>query len=121
MNNLNFTGRLGKDAELRFTGAGDPVLGFSVAMDAGYGDKKQTIWLDCSQWGKRAESLEQHLKKGTQVAGHGELSTFTTDSGKTYLKVRLSDITLLGGSTSSQKPKEDTQSGYRSETAEPDF
>ena len=49
------TGRLGKDAEVRQT-QNSTVAGFSVAVDVGYGDRKQTFWFDCSIWGKRAES-----------------------------------------------------------------
>jgi single-strand DNA-binding protein len=118
MNLLTFTGRLGKDGELRFTGSGAPVLGFSAAMDAGYGDNKQTVWLDCSLWGKRAESLEPYLKKGAHIAASGELSLFEAESGKTYLKLKLNDITLLGERTSAPKEKGDAQSGFRDKPGE---
>lgn len=65
-------------------------------MTAGYGDKKQTIWVDCSIWGKQAEgSLPSYLKKGQQVAVSGELSTREHD-GKTYLQLRVGSIDLIG-------------------------
>lgn len=91
-----FTGRLGKDAQVR-DARGTPVAGFSVATDIGYGDKKQTLWLDCSIFGKRAEGgLIQYLTKGTQVAISGDLSTREYE-GKTYLQVRVDEIDLIGG------------------------
>lgn len=95
-NKLHITGRLGADSELRYTKAGEPVLGFRVADDVGYGDKKVTNWWSCTLWGKRAETLAEYLKKGSQVVVHGEAST-REHEGKTYLQCRVSDIDLVGG------------------------
>lgn len=95
MNVLCLTGNLGRDAEVRQAGS-STVCGFSVAMTSGYGDKKQTTWLDCSIWGKQAEGqLPSYLKKGQQVALTGELSTREHD-GKTYLQLRVNTIDLIG-------------------------
>ncbi len=47
MNVLTVSGNIGRDAEVRNAG-GTAVAGFSLAMKSGYGDKAQTIWLDCS-------------------------------------------------------------------------
>jgi single-strand DNA-binding protein len=101
MNILTVTGNLGKDAEVRTAGSGT-VCGFSVAITAGYGDKKQTVWLDCSVWGKQAEgALPGYLKKGQQVAVSGELST-REHEGKTYLQLRCNTIDLIGKKDDSQ-------------------
>lgn len=89
-------GRIGKDGELRRTQGGDPVLSFSVAVDDGYGDKKSTLWFDCSVWGKRAQALDPHVTKGSAVTVAGDLST-RTHEGKTYLTIRVAELTLQGG------------------------
>ena len=97
MNVLTATGNLGQDCEVKQVG-GSTVCNFSVAMKAGFGDKAQTVWLDCAIWGKKAEGgLPEYLKKGQQVAVSGELSTFDATSGKTYLKLRCNDVDLIGG------------------------
>jgi len=97
MNNCTFSGRIGKDAEVRSTQSGQSVCGFSLAVDSGYGDKKQTLWFDCSIWGKRAEGgLPQYLVKGAQVVASGEMGTREHD-GKTYLTLNVSNIDLVGG------------------------
>lgn len=96
MNNCNFIGRAGKDAVLRHTQGGDPVLGWSLAVDAGYGDRKVTTWLDCTLWGKRAESLADKIAKGDRIGVTGELSHREHD-GKTYITLRVADVTLLAG------------------------
>lgn len=95
MNILCLTGNLGRDAEVRQAG-GSSVCGFSVAMTSGYGDKKQTVWISCSIWGKQAEGqLPSYLKKGQQVAVSGELSTREYE-GKTYLELRVNTVDLIG-------------------------
>lgn len=95
MNVLCLTGNLGRDAEVRQAG-GSSVCGFSVAMTSGYGDKKQTVWIDCSLWGRQAEGqLPSYLKKGQQVAVSGELSTREYE-GRTYLQLRVNTIDLIG-------------------------
>ena len=96
MKNVTIAGRIGRSAELRRTQGGDPVASFSVAVDDRSGKEKATVWFDCSVWGKRAESLSQYLTKGTAVAVSGELGT-REHNGKTYLTVRVNDVTMLGG------------------------
>lgn len=95
MNVFSCIGRVGRDAAVRHTAGGEAVAGFSVAVDAGYGENKTTLWFDCSVWGKRAESLARHVKKGDRIGVVGELGT-RQHEGKTYLTLRVSDVSLLG-------------------------
>lgn len=102
MNVLTITGNLGKDVKVNNVG-GSAVADFSVAAKAGYGDKEQTIWVDCALWGKQAESrLIDYLKKGQQVAVSGEMGTRDYE-GKTYITMRVNSITLVGGRNDSQQ------------------
>ena len=96
MNNYNAIGRVGKDAVVRQTSNGESVAGWSLAVDSGFGDKKQTLWLDCSLWGKRAEKVADYITKGSQLGVSGELGTREHD-GKTYLTLRVAEVTLIGG------------------------
>lgn len=100
MNCFNFTGNLGKDCNVNQVGSGT-VCNFTVAVKSGWGDKAQTLWLDCALWGKQAESkLPDHLLKGTQVAVSGELGTREYEKDgqtRTALTVRVSSIYLIGG------------------------
>lgn len=95
MNLFSCIGRVGKDAVVRQTAGGDAVASFSVAVDSGFGDKKKSAWFDCSFWGKRAETVGPMIKKGDRIGLTGELSTREHD-GKTYLTLRVGDVTLLG-------------------------
>lgn len=113
MNVFTASGNIGRDAEVRNAG-GTSVAGFSLAVKSGYGDKAQTVWVDCSLWGKQAESgLVQYLKKGQFVVVTGELGT-REHEGKTYVTLRVSNVTL-GGKQDSQKTAQgqQPQQGYQ--------
>jgi single-strand DNA-binding protein len=108
MKQITIAGNLGKDATLRRTQSGDAVLGFSVAVEERQGQEKRSVWFDCSIWGKRGETLERFLTKGTRVAVAGELST-REHEGKTYLTVKADQVTLMGGG----ERRDDDPSGPR--------
>ncbi len=95
MNVLTISGNLGRDCRLNHTQSGTAVAGFAVAAKAGFGDNEQTIWVDCSLFGKRAESIAPHLVKGQQVVVSGEMGT-REHEGKTYVTLRANDVTLVG-------------------------
>lgn len=96
MKTITIAGGIIRDAVPRTTQDGDNVTSFSVAVSEGYGDKKRSVYFDCSLWGKRGSALSPHLTKGSRVAVSGDLST-REHNGKTYLTVRASEVTLLGG------------------------
>ena len=96
MNVFSFSGNLGQDCKAGNIPSGSAVCNFTVAVKTGYGDKEQTLWIDCALWGKRAEGkLPDYLVKGCQVAISGELGTREHD-GKTYLTCRVNSLDLIG-------------------------
>ena len=95
MNNFTAIGRIGRDAVTRYTQAGKPVTGWALAVDTGWGDNKQTTWLDCSLWGERGERVAEHIRKGDRLGVVGEIGTREHD-GKTYVTLNVRDVTLLG-------------------------
>lgn len=95
MNLFAATGNLGKDCR-KGEVSGTAVLNFSIGVKSGYGDKEQTLWVDCALWGKQAESkLADYLVKGQKVAVTGELGQREHD-GKNYLTLRVASIDLCG-------------------------
>lgn len=116
MNVFTAIGRVGRDAVVR--NAGDtPVAGWSLAVDAGYGDRKVTTWLDCSLWGKRAESVAQHIRKGDRLGVTGEIAT-REHEGKTYVTLKVSDVTLLGEKKAVDSPRSERPAPARSNDEE---
>ena len=114
MNLLITTGRLTKDSILRFTASGTPVLNFTVATDVGFGESKHGVFIDCSLFGKRAESLDPYLLKGSQVTVQGEADLRLWESGEKHganITCNISDV-VLQGSKSEADTKEKPQ-GFR--------
>jgi single-strand DNA-binding protein len=63
--------RLGRDAEVIETRDGNIVARLSLAFDVYAKGEKVTQWVEGSLWGKQAESLQEYLLKGKQVAEIG--------------------------------------------------
>lgn len=96
MKNIVLAGTVGKDATMRRTQAGEPVMTFSLAVDDGYGENKQTMWFDINLWGKRGDKIVHLLTKGKKVTVSGEFGARQHEA-KTYFTCRANDITLQGG------------------------
>jgi single-strand DNA-binding protein len=107
MNSCNFTGNINKP-ELRFLPDATPVLSFSFAANSGYSAKKVTTWINCSLFGKRAETLHPMLNSGDKVGVSGELTNrkYVDKQGveKYSLELRVNDLTLLGNKIDSNTP-----------------
>tara|TARA_R110000744_G_scaffold33429_5_gene78485 strand:+ start:617 stop:985 length:369 start_codon:yes stop_codon:yes gene_type:complete len=102
-------GNVGKDAVLRRTSNGDAVLGFSVAVDNGKdknGTKRDSTWFSCSLWGKRGESLEKYITKGTKVALSGRVGVDVYE-GKGTLKLSVNELTFMGGGSQEPAQRQD--------------
>lgn len=95
INQVVLVGRLTRDAELRYTNSGTAVASLSIACNEAVKQndgswQEQGHFFDCTLWGKQAESVNQYLTKGRQVAITGRLKQDTwTDqqSGQNRSKV----------------------------------
>lgn len=96
MNSINIIGCVGKDAATKTVGAGNLATSWSVAVDIGWGQNKETLWFACTMWGQRGEKVAQYIKQGDQIGVTGSFSVREHD-GKTYLKIDVQDVTLIGG------------------------
>ena len=102
LNSYNFTGRLGNDAEVKYTANGKAIWTASVGVGYGYGDNKGTNWIRVNAFDKRAEGLGKlNLAKGAAVGVTGELRVRMYDksdgSKGTSVEVVAQDVALLGG------------------------
>lgn len=94
MQTITITGNVGKDPALRSTQNGDQVLGFNVAVKQGFGDRATTNWFRVSVWGKRGETLNRFVRKGTYVTVQGEL-TIGEYEGKPQFDVRANEVDFV--------------------------
>lgn len=75
INNVVLMGRITKDLEPRQTQNGKIKLSFTVAVDRGYGDNKQTDFINCVAWEKRAQFIDKYFHKGSLIALTGSIKT----------------------------------------------
>ena len=80
VNKVILIGRLGKDIELRQTGAGSSIANMTLATTRRYKDgqgnaQTETEWHSVVFFGKTAEIASQYLQKGSSVYVEGRLHT----------------------------------------------
>ena len=98
------TGRLTRDAELKYTNAGTGLCAFSLATNrrAKKGDEwvDEASFFDVTWFGKLAEKLSQYMVKGKQVCVTGSLKQERwSKDGENRSKVAIvaQEVQLLGG------------------------
>jgi single-strand DNA-binding protein len=105
VNKVILVGRLGRDAETKFTPGGAAVTRFSVATNRRWKDQQSGEWKEETDWTNivlwRAENLANYLTKGKQVYVEGRIHTRSyddKDGKKVYsTEVVAEEVILLGG------------------------
>lgn len=105
LNRVIIIGRLTRDAELQYTSSGYALSKMSIASNRRrkQGDQwaDEANFFDVTLWGKRAESLNQYLIKGTQIAVEGQLKQDRWEQDglkRSKVAIEANNIQLLGGS-----------------------
>lgn len=105
VNRVILVGRLGRDPETRYTGAGQAVCNFSLATDESFRDRngerqKRTEWHKIVVWGKQAEIAQQYLKKGSLIYVEGRIQSreWTDKEGqkRTSFEIVANNFRMLG-------------------------
>lgn len=113
-----FSGRLTRDAELKYSDTGTAVCSFSVASN--YSRKQGDQWIeevsyfDCVMFARRAEALHKYLTKGQQVVIDAEArqDRWEKDGQKrSKIKFYVQDIKLVGSKSDSGRAPDGTQPG----------
>lgn len=113
INKAILMGRLTRDPELRHTGSGTPVCSFSIAIDNGYGENRQTDFINCVAWNKTAEFVNKYFAKGRMIIVDGRISTRTwegQDGKKNYATEVIANQVSFGDSKKEQQASEPSQS-----------
>ena len=118
VNKVVLIGNLGKDPEIRYTQAGEPIANFSLATNESWTDKsgqkqERTEWHRVEVFGKPAQVVRDYLTKGRQVYLEGSIrydEWTDKDGNKRYMtKIRVSGpgsrLVMLGGRGEGGGPK----------------
>lgn len=126
MNKAIVMGRVGKDAECRFTASGQAVANFSVATSERFikdGEKQErTEWHDIVFWGKLAEVVGEHVKKGSMVLVEGRIEKhkYQDKDGNDRLSVNIvgNHFEFAGGKSSGGSTQSRDEEPARQSAAE---
>ena len=106
INKAILMGRLTRDPELRHTGSGTPVCSFTLAIDNGYGENRQTDFINCVAWNKTAEFVDKYFSKGKLIALIGRITTRSwegQDGKKNYATEVVASEVLFCGDTKKEE------------------
>jgi single-strand DNA-binding protein len=131
VNRVFLIGRVGADPERKETRTGIPLLRFSLATGRrvrdpnasdGSGWSEETDWHRIVLWGKLAEALSQHIRKGEKLFVEGTLKVqkYTAKDGtsRSSFEVHAEDVTLLGGSSRSAQRRQRVEAAAAEESLE---
>jgi len=106
-NKVMLMGHLTRTPELRYTGGGGAVASFGMAVNRKWKGKdgqdgEETLFVDCTAWGRTAEVMAEHLEKGRAVFVEGRLKLDQWDDKATGAKrskitVTVERFEFLGG------------------------
>jgi len=109
INSVTIVGRLTRDAELKYTNSGTAVTKLGIAVNRSRKDGDQWVdeanFFDISLWGRRGESLNQYLQKGTKIAVTGELRQDRWEQdgqSRSRVFIHANNIQLLGSNSPGQ-------------------
>jgi single-strand DNA-binding protein len=117
INRVLISGNLTRDAELRQTAGGTSVLGFGVAVNDRRRNNQTGEWedypnfVDCTMFGKRADSVSRYLHKGTHVTIEGKLRYESWEKNgerRSKLSVLVDNIEFQNKGESSERPTYET-------------
>lgn len=108
LNNTTIQGRFTKNLEKKETTNGVPVCNFTIAWNERYGDKEQTLFLNCVAYRNTAEFITKYFKKGDMAVVEGKLTSrsYEKDGDKKYITELIVDKVHF---CVSKKGKEESQ------------
>lgn len=104
LNKIIIMGRLTRDPELRRTGSGTAVTGFSLAVDRdfkGQSGERETDFIDVVAWRNTAEFVSKYFSKGRMAVVEGRLQMrdwTDKDGGKRRSAEVVADSVYFGDS-----------------------
>jgi len=121
---------LAKNAECKHTQSGDTIASFSVCVNksvknsnGGYDNVPE--FFDVVLWGKQAESLQEYLVKGQQVAIEGRLTQQSWFDNKTQQKryaVKITaDRVVLTGNKKGEQQNATQQTEFAQQEQHPQY
>lgn len=109
-------GRLARDPELKYTPDGKSYTLFSIAVNRGFGDRKETYFVNCTIFGNENEknpalTIAEKAKKGQEIIVKGRLST-NKGKERTFYNLIVSEFEFLFNAPKSKDEEKDPYEDY---------
>lgn len=118
---VQIAGRLGKDADSRFTTSGQKVTTMTVATNIRKAGKDETVWWRVTIWGDRYDKMMPYLKKGSAIIVVGEMNMpniWTDKEGRPQVNLELTaEIVRFSPFGGPERPGEEKPAGAQSTTS----
>jgi single-strand DNA-binding protein len=115
INNVTLMGRLTAAPELRTTSSGLSVTSFTLAIDRGYGENKQTDFINCVAWRERADFICRYFTKGSLLAltGSIQMRKYEDKNGnaRTAFEILAETVSFCGDKAKADKNTAETGNG----------
>jgi single-strand DNA-binding protein len=124
-NQVVLAGNLTRDPELKYIPSGAAVCEFSLAVNRKWkskeGEQKEEVgFFDCVAWGRTAELIAEHVKKGNPllVSGYLKHERWEDQGGNNRSRVRINVMMMqfLGGKRDSGAPPAQESEAAQEET-----
>lgn len=113
MNKVHLIGNLTNEPTVRYTQQNTAVASYSIAINTGYGEKQETLFMNVVTWGKSAEYVSQYIKKGQTVAITGRLknNSYEDKEGHKHnlIVVITEEIEAIGNRKEKEEKTEQTK------------
>ena len=110
MNKVLLIGRLTANPELRYTTSNNAVTTFSIAIDRNFKNEdgnKEADFINIVAWNKKAEFINQYLKKGDKVGiiGRLQVRSYQNEKGQNryVTEVVADEVEFLNSKKSEEK------------------
>lgn len=105
-NSVRLIGNIGQNPDVKELKSGRKMAKFSLATSETHRDDEgkkvtDTQWHNLVAWGKQADIVAKYLKKGSEIAIEGKLSTNSytdKDGNKRYsTEIIVNELVMVGG------------------------
>ncbi len=95
MNQVGLVGRITKDPELRYYNEKRPYVVFTLAINRSFKNSQGNVdadFIQCSAWGRLAETIAKHCGKGSMIGINGRLNTRSFVNQNNNTKMYTMDV-----------------------------
>jgi single-strand DNA-binding protein len=110
-NKVILGGHLTRDPELKTLASGTTLCGFGLASSRKRAGAEETVFIDCTAFGKTAELIQQYFQKGSPILVEGRLrlekwQDKISGDNRSKISVTVENMAFVGKGAGGQQPQQ---------------